>query len=179
MALTRRAPVSKHGATCWLCLWSSRFASLLLVWFQWFARPRGLRAAVFRSSWLLAWLGRLVESIRPLRDAFLARLHADGENGELAACKTLACKPAKSRVSGHPKSGNEIWGAKRPKFGENPVRFGQIWSCEVLRDDGRRRELGSPMSGVPGRIRVIHGCAVDHNRPSIRVLGFENGNYGQ
>jgi hypothetical protein len=48
-----------------------------------------------------------------------------------------------------------------------------------IRDDGRRRELGSPMSGVPGRIRVIHGCAVDHNRPSTRVLGFANGNYGQ
>ena len=85
----------------------------------------------------------------------------------------------KSRVSGRPKSGNEIWGAKRPKFEQNLVRNGQIWSCGVLRDDGRRRELGSSMSGVPGRIRVIHGSAFDHNRPSTCVLGFENGNYGQ
>ena len=99
--------------------------------------------------------------------------------GGASGLKTLASSLGKFRISGPPKSGNEIWGAKRPKIGENLVRMGKIWSCGVLRDDGRRRELGSPMSGVPGRIRVIHGCAVDHNRPSKRVLGFENGNYGQ
>jgi hypothetical protein len=64
------------------------FASLLLGWFQWFARPRGLRAAVFRSSWLLAWLGRLLESITPLRERFEPKLHAD--NSDLASINTLA-----------------------------------------------------------------------------------------
>ena len=58
-----------------------------------------------------------------------------------------------------------------------PVQTGQNLDLrEVSRDDGRRRGLGYSMFKIPGRIGVIHGSAIDDNRPSKRVPGCENAN---